>query len=59
VAANLFPSPQKLLVNQMVYDKFGSDTTAQTLWDNIPEFEKTFEPFYAENYGTNMTYNAY
>jgi len=43
----------------MVYDKLGSDTTAQTLWDNIPEFEKTFEPFYAENYGTNMTYNAY
>jgi ATP-binding cassette subfamily A (ABC1) protein 3 len=21
------------------------------LWDHIPEFEKTFEPYYAENYG--------
>ena len=59
VSANLFPSPQKLLVNQMVYDKIGSDTSAQMLWDNIPEFEKSFEPFYAENYGLNMTYNAY
>lgn len=46
-------------MNQLVYDKFNSDTNAQLLWDNIPEFDKTFEPYFAENYGQNMTYSAY
>lgn len=50
--------PNKILINTNILDSQFSDTQPAKLWNNFPEID-TFEMQPIENYGKNLTYDAY